>query len=452
MEKMLKEEYHKNSKFYLKSMEVVRKYNNELKMINSDESTSASQPSTTTSNLKPAASLNTIVSGSGGCATTNPNNSKPKLVSIETQTLAKTTMLVDGSSNTDHNETEVPGLAANLLELNTIRAKLFNIKFILEETTTTTTTSGEQQVQPRAVDSSMSIEVLLGTITSQVRDLKLDSVTKTNEMKTLRNQNAKIVVDFKQLKEAKLKLESLYKIKCKSDLNKSAQIKKLEIGYQIELIKFRNEFNSDLVRYLETKLLRKESLVNENFNLLTGVLKAIDQMSMRSSSSGGDGGEGAGDAAEQNQSVLVANLKGKLDCLKEPIKCLLNSNLFAPTEPYNNNTSNNTGSSNGTANNSVVGNNATANPNSNNNTTTTTVAAGQTTAVNNNNTVNSSVNNGSDGGVSFSNECKKIPLNLIVKTSNSNNINNNSSNNNNNNPNDASSSKCLVPPVKRRIF
>ena len=303
-------------------MEVVRKYNQELKMLNENESTT-----TPTSILK-------------NSSTNKPNN---RLISIETQTI-KIEGSTEKSTNTELSNTNETS------DVTTIKSKLMTLKLILDEENSSSSAPIE------------SIDLLIMNISTQVRELKLDVKTKSNELKQLKAQNTKIVTDYKQLKEAKLKLESLYKIKCKSDLNKSAQIKKLEIGYQIELIKFRNEFNSDLVRYLETKLLRKESLVNENFNLLTNVLKQINELT-------------GGDAKEDNQQgdaeISLTSLKSKIEGLREPIKCLVSSNLFTQCE--NNNSNNANGAS-------------------------------------------------ADAGSIVSQECKKIPLNLIVKNSNSNTL------------------------------
>lgn len=331
-------------------MEVVRKYNQELKMLNNDDNSSSTATATTTTTIK---------SNSSG------NGKVNRLTSAETQTVRFSVESSDRSTNTETQEPEY------MVDVGTIRAKLFGIKFILDEVND----------QPTKTDGTASAEVLLAHITAQVREIKADAVAKNNEIKTLKAQNSKLVGDVKQLKEAKLKLESLYKIKCKSDLNKSAQIKKLEIGYQIELIKFRNEFNSDLVRYLETKLLRKESLVNENCNQLASVLKMINQLSSEK--------DEPDSSCADAQSILMVNLKAKLESLKEPIKCLLNSNLFTQSDASNH-------------------------PNQN---------------VNAANHASSDLNMTNTSGQNT--ECKKIPLNLIVKTSNS-----------------IEAAKCFIPSVR----
>ena len=278
-------------------MEVVRKYNQELKMLNDD---------------------NTIK------AKLFKEKSSVAQTTSETQTI-NNEFCVEKEANTDTicSETETD------TELSIIRSKLVSIKFILDET------------GPENPNEDLTIEVLLVNIASLVKDLKIDSKSRITELKHLKSQNSKLMIDYKTLKESKIKLESLYKIKCKSDLNKSAQIKKLEINYQLELIKFRNEFNSDLVRYLETKLLRKESLLSENFNQLSAVLSLILKLS--------ESKEEKVDSSGEQESILLMNLKNKLENLREPIKCLLNSNLFSQTDSYafsernNNNTNNSSG-------------------------------------------------------------------------------------------------------------
>lgn len=244
---MLKDEHNKNGKLYQKSMEMVRKYNSELKYINESH--------IETSNNKEKLKL-------------------ANLVSIETQT----------------EPGEEPYLnPKNDLEL--FKNKLLCIKILLD---------GENSDQ----SSSSDLNGLLNEIEVVAKRVRNDQTNKTNEIKHLKEVTARLEADLKTAKETKQKLESLYKIKCKSDLNKSAQIKKLEISYQTELIKFRNEYNSDVVRYLENKLAMKDSMLSENLNKLNRLLSLI--------------------SSEQSQ-----NLKPKLDKLKESIQGLVSSNLFS---------------------------------------------------------------------------------------------------------------------------
>jgi hypothetical protein len=84
-----------------------------------------------------------------------------------------------------------------------------------------------------------------------------------NERQKLVESLEEMKKDYKQLKDSKTKLEVLYKIKCKSDLDKSSVIKKLRLDYEMELMKFRTEENSNLVHHLEKQLSLKELQVME---------------------------------------------------------------------------------------------------------------------------------------------------------------------------------------------
>lgn len=94
----------------------------------------------------------------------------------------------------------------------------------------------------------------------------------------MHKHNEKLSDDFKACKETKQKLESLYKIKCKSDLNKSAQIKKCQLNYELELMKFRNEYNCDLVRHLQEQLTAKESQLFAQNSHLENVSDLIENL------------------------------------------------------------------------------------------------------------------------------------------------------------------------------
>jgi hypothetical protein len=100
------------------------------------------------------------------------------------------------------------------------------------------------------------------------------------ESKQLQHQLEKLNEELKSCKESKSKLEALYKIKCKSDLNKSAHIKKLELNYEQELMKFRNEFNYDLVRHLESQLSLKDSQLLEQNNQLDNVVNLVERFNV----------------------------------------------------------------------------------------------------------------------------------------------------------------------------
>lgn len=353
-------------------MEVVRKYNQELKMMNDDNNSKVKSFKEKSNGLK----------------------------STETQTLLQ--------SQGDINNKQDIYMECGL-DLNALKAKILTLKQILEENCNPTKdTPDSEEPNARAATKTnenvknsspftVNFDSLLSSLTNMAKDLKFDQQVKTSEIKHLKGQHAKLAVDYKQLKESKCKLESLYKIKCKSDLNKSAQIKKLEINYQIELIKLRNEFNSDLVRYLETKLVKKESLINENFNFLNNVLISIGDFKCFMSAHYGDTFNKP-EFTKQNDNKPDAQFKSnkreiaeadankfriKLDNLKASIKTLLNSNLFLQMDPSNHNNASNRSS------------------NSNTN-------------INNNNVNNSGALNEN----MLLTSCKKIPLNLIIKNSN----------------------------------
>lgn len=135
--------------------------------------------------------------------------------------------------------------------------------------------------------------------------------------KRVQQHNQTQSLDLKILKETKLKLESLYKIKCKSDLNKSARIHKLEINYQSELLKLRNEFNSDLVRYLEHKLVLRDTMLND---LVLRLSKTLNILNIADEPC---------EMIRQNLTILVQNLVNALNINEPSLQALseLNGNL-----------------------------------------------------------------------------------------------------------------------------
>jgi hypothetical protein len=148
---------------------------------------------------------------------------------------------------------------------NKIKNKLLNIKYLL--------TNENANIDSLKSNNSLSI-LNLEKLTNEIENI-IRNTYQTN-MNELREQNSKLVAELRELRESKLKLESLYKVKCKADLNKSAEIKKLEIGYQNELMKFRNDFNLDPVRYLENQLNQKTNQLNENIAKFSNLLKLVN--------------------------------------------------------------------------------------------------------------------------------------------------------------------------------
>ena len=214
-------------------MEVVRKYNQELKLLKSkdkDNSNSLAVASASASNH-----LSTI-------STQTMSIEELKAIKIETS------------------ET------FNSKELSQFKLEILNIKQIL---------NNSKSENEKTASDSINLAILLNEVELLAKSQNKNVVSLKFEVKSLRDQNAKLNNEIKLHKEAKSKLETLYKIKCKSDLNKSAQIKKLELNYENELIKLRNEFNYDLVAYLKSKLNQKDSLLTENFYQLNNLLDLI---------------------------------------------------------------------------------------------------------------------------------------------------------------------------------
>ncbi|CAF2517506.1 unnamed protein product [Rotaria sp. Silwood2] len=64
-------------------------------------------------------------------------------------------------------------------------------------------------------------------------------------------------------KQAKSQLETLYRVKCKSDLDKSAKITKLRLQYEHELNTFCKQDQKDLVCYLQRQLIARDQRIAE---------------------------------------------------------------------------------------------------------------------------------------------------------------------------------------------
>lgn len=124
----------------------------------------------------------------------------------------------------------------------------------------------------------IQLESLSKYVTKALNDTKL-------EANSLREQLDKLTIDYSNCNEQKHKLEALYKVKCKSDLNKSAQIKKCQLNYDLELMKFRNEFNYDLVRHLENQISIKDAELLELNSKLDSITNLIANHSSYESSS-----------------------------------------------------------------------------------------------------------------------------------------------------------------------
>jgi hypothetical protein len=238
LEKLLKEERNKNSQLYAKSMEVVRKYNQELKLLKNRDNDQISNSKTGSS-----------------------NNGKINTISIHTQTNSDEYNISKGSK-LDKNVEHISK------DYSLIIKELVNMKQILNTNDNNANSAGISL-------DSINIQTLLGEIDLLIKHQNKNFNTLKFDMKSSRDQNSKLNNEVNCLKEAKSKLETLYKIKCKSDLNKSAQIKKLELNYEAELSKLRNEHNYDIVAYLKNKLSYKESLIVEYYHQLVNISDLI---------------------------------------------------------------------------------------------------------------------------------------------------------------------------------
>ena len=65
------------------------------------------------------------------------------------------------------------------------------------------------------------------------------------------------------VKQGKSQLAALYKVKCKSDLDKSAKITKQRLQFEYELSTFCKEDQKDLVCYLQRQLLMRDQRITE---------------------------------------------------------------------------------------------------------------------------------------------------------------------------------------------
>jgi hypothetical protein len=223
LEALIKEDRLKYNQSHQKSFEIIEKYNNELKLFKAQQSN-------------------------------NNLNDLNKLKAIAIEHIEKQTQTID------------------LSDIEMVVAKVLNFNHTSE---ISTQTDADELVVERLrrihssyfVSSSSSqntdnmklcddIEEYLKKLNKRVDEVDEEKRKLNESLEQLKNE-------CKQLKEAKSKLEVLYKVKCKSDLDKSSLIKKIKTDYEMELMKFRNEENSDLVHHLEKQLSLKELQIME---------------------------------------------------------------------------------------------------------------------------------------------------------------------------------------------
>ena len=228
LEKQLHEEQLKNNQLYSKSIDLVNRYNHDIKALNDKQYF-----------LRNSIEINKK----------DAQNMQIQSVNDNSQFLMPAKMLpADDKSDK---------LIKNELDnyLGPFKQQIFNIYSILN----TTQFNSKTNINPNEMNSNalfFEIQSLAKSLSKLLNDFRCEN-------KILKEQNEKLNNELKHCQESKLKLEALYKVKCKSDLNKAAQIKKCQLNYDMELMKFKNEFNCDLVRHLENQLSIKESLIFE---------------------------------------------------------------------------------------------------------------------------------------------------------------------------------------------
>jgi hypothetical protein len=202
LEKMLKEEQTKNNQLFSKSIEVIQKYNQEIK------------------NKKQTV----------------------ELLTAQTQTTCSNNNSID-------------------LDFNLLKKRLFMIH----------TNLSNQTYSNKAKE-----EIDLTSLLNQIENFSRQANISLNESDNLKELNEKLNNELIASKEAKLKVEALYKVKAKSDLNARAQIKKCQINFDLEMMRFKNEFNNDLVRHLENQNSIKSAEILELNSKLENVSNLIN--------------------------------------------------------------------------------------------------------------------------------------------------------------------------------
>ncbi|CAF3475664.1 unnamed protein product [Rotaria sp. Silwood1] len=90
-----------------------------------------------------------------------------------------------------------------------------------------------------------------------------NSIPQDKSTVVLINLVDKLKRELTTVKQAKSQLETLYKVKCKSDLDKSAKITKLRLQYEHELNLFCKQDQKDLVCYLQRQLMVRDQRISE---------------------------------------------------------------------------------------------------------------------------------------------------------------------------------------------
>ena len=222
LEALIKEDRVKYNQSHQKSFEIIEKYSNELKLFKAQQNNNY-----------------------------NDLNNKTKAATIEhierqTQTVDLTNIeMVVAKIPFTHNPTLEVSTQTDGEDVLVYRLKKFHLNLLANSS--------------QSVDNLKLIEEIEDY--SKKLSKRFDEVDE--ERRRVNESLEQLKLECKQLKDAKSKLEVLYKIKCKSDLDKSSLIKKIKIEYEMELMKFRNEENSDIVHHLEKQLSLKELQIME---------------------------------------------------------------------------------------------------------------------------------------------------------------------------------------------
>jgi hypothetical protein len=209
LETIIKEQKIKNNQSHKKSLEVIEKFNQELKTLRATKKVKTNDATCLTENL---------------------------LTLVETSTQTEPNKLNTIEMNKQTNEFNYYVIVDRLVNIH----KIFNIN---------------ESINYEDNDH-FNLNGILNDIETKITNID-------NEKKSLNETIDNLQKELKQIKETKSKLEIMYKAKSKSDLDKSSQINKLKQYYENELIKFRTEENQDIIFHLERELSYKNSLLME---------------------------------------------------------------------------------------------------------------------------------------------------------------------------------------------
>ncbi|CAF4638460.1 unnamed protein product [Rotaria socialis] len=152
-----------------------------------------------------------------------------------------------------------------MIKTSTLTKTIFNhqphSQLITFHTPSTTSSSGStSETDPSSLSSSYKSNS--GTNGINVND-DINSIPQDKSTFVLVAVIDKLKRELTTVKQAKSQLETLYKVKCKSDLEKAAKITKLRLQYEHELSTFCKQDQQDLVRYLQRQLISRDQRIAE---------------------------------------------------------------------------------------------------------------------------------------------------------------------------------------------